>query len=258
MGLDDLISHATRQLLQTDAAGAGANDGVGPPDDDADGPSSPAGLNGGGEVDLEEASGDDAADTEEAGEGEFLPTDIVFGILRNARRRFILRYLDERGEATLGELAEEIAAEENDKSVDMLSSYERKRVYVSLYQCHLPKLENADVIESDRNLHVELGPNADQVLRFLDVDDEPTPRWHAVYGGLSAVGLFGVGLWLAVPGLTGLGTVAVASTLLGILSVSAANLLDDESALAESLRAIVPTPSASAVEEGERSVSKRQ
>lgn len=45
------------------------------------------------------------------------------------------------------DIAEEIAAWENDIPVDQLRSSQRQRVYISLYQSHLPKLADYDVIE---------------------------------------------------------------------------------------------------------------
>lgn len=120
-----------------------------------------------------------------------LSLDIVFDMLKNERRRRVLRYLKTNdGPFTLGELAEHIAALENDKSVQALSSGERKRVYVGLYQCHLPRMDDAGVIEFDRNRgSVELGPNADQLDDFLEVEAaEEGPEWSKYYFALSAVG----------------------------------------------------------------------
>jgi hypothetical protein len=63
-----------------------------------------------------------------------LPKDVVFGLLSNDRRRWVLRCLAEgSGETTLSDLAEQLASIENDKPVGALSSTERKRVYICLY-----------------------------------------------------------------------------------------------------------------------------
>ena len=82
------------------------------------------------------------------------PDDVVFEILRARRRRDVLRYLDAHGgEATIGELAEYVA-EENDVDRRELTSSQRKRTYVGLYQAHLPKMAGNGVIEwnKDRGL----------------------------------------------------------------------------------------------------------
>lgn len=148
----------------------------------------------------------------EVARGE-LPLDPVFDALSKARRRWALRYLRERDErVSLSDLAEHVAAIENGTTTRDLGSQERKRVYVSLYQCHLPKLDDLDVVEYDGNRgHVELGPAAPQVMKYLEVDDDgpETPSsYHyigfalvsaiastmaalvGVVGSLAAAGLF--------------------------------------------------------------------
>jgi hypothetical protein len=77
----------------------------------------------------------------------------VFELLKNERRRRIITLLKEQddGVSTLNVLAEHIAALENDIDVAQLSSSQRKRVYIGLYQCHLPKLDEYGVIEFRKN-----------------------------------------------------------------------------------------------------------
>lgn len=120
-----------------------------------------------------------------------LPLDIVFEILKNRRRRRVLHYLKE-GETDsvdLGSLAEHVAALENDKSVAALTSGERKRVYVGLYQCHLPKMNDAGVVDFDRNRGtIELGENADQLDEYLGVDTDAERPWPQYYLGITLVG----------------------------------------------------------------------
>jgi hypothetical protein len=108
-----------------------------------------------------------------------LSLDLVFEILKNCRRRMVLEELDAAdGEVPIGELSEVIAARENDKGVDEISSEERKRVYVGLYQCHLPKMNEAGVIEfnKDRGL-VTPGEHAGLLGRYLArARPEPTEQ----------------------------------------------------------------------------------
>ncbi len=130
-------------------------------------------------------SGSSAPDNEQP-----LPLDVVYGILKNHRRRLVLRYLDEVSEtSTLGELAEYIGSIENNKPVESLSSSERKRVYVGLYQGHLPRLDEADVIDfnSDRGT-VVAGDNAEYLLEYLADDAEPTRNWSPYYLALAGIG----------------------------------------------------------------------
>jgi len=117
-----------------------------------------------------------------------LPLDQVFETLKNRRRREVLHYLDgNEGEASLSDLAEHIAAIENDTTVKAISSTQRKRVYVGLYQCHLPKMDDMDIVDFDKNRGtVELARNAEQVKSYLG---EPDPiDWYKGYLGLAVAG----------------------------------------------------------------------
>ncbi|MFB6200524.1 MAG: hypothetical protein ABEI98_00775 [Halorhabdus sp.] len=100
------------------------------------------------------AAGEHSADTSaHAGSVEHAapPIDNVFDILKNQRRRYVLRYLTGvDSEVTLGELAEQIAAWECEKDVRQITSQERKRVYVGLYQCHLPKMDDVDAVKYNK------------------------------------------------------------------------------------------------------------
>lgn len=124
-----------------------------------------------------------------------LDLDTKFELLRNRRRRIVISYLVEAGERVeMSELAEHVAAVENDTTVRALSSAERKRAYVGLYQCHLPKLADAGVIEynSDRG-HAEATPAAEELLRYVDVEDDG-PAWAQRYqvAAGAIVGVFAV------------------------------------------------------------------
>lgn len=117
-----------------------------------------------------------------------LPLDQVFEILKNRRRRLVLHYLEENdGESSLSDLAEHIAAIENDTTIKAISSTQRKRVYVGLYQCHLPKMDDMDIIDFDQNRGtVVLSSNAEQVKSYLGEPDEQ--NWHRMYLGASISG----------------------------------------------------------------------
>lgn len=76
--------------------------------------------------------------------------DDLFHLLQNGRRRAVLRYFatrPEQQEFNMRTVAEAIAAWENETTVEQLSSDERQRVYIALYQSHLPKLDDYGVIE---------------------------------------------------------------------------------------------------------------
>ncbi|MXR19629.1 DUF7344 domain-containing protein [Halobacterium bonnevillei] len=114
----------------------------------------------------------DAEPPAEEGAAEALPLDVTFEILKNRRRRLVLEYLRDAAETTIGELAEHIAAIENDTTVQQLNAQQRKRVYIGLYQCHLPKMDDAGVVEFNQDRgHVALGENVEPLYKYLDIDD---------------------------------------------------------------------------------------
>lgn len=144
----------------------------------------------------------EAAPTEEVAtesEPEALSLDLVFEILKNSRRREVIHYLREQepgDRVALGELAEHVAAIENDTTTDALTSSQRKRVYVGLYQCHLPKMDDMGVVDFNQDRgHVALAPQAECLTEYLDRPTEDAGvDWHRYYGAISAVGIAVVGL----------------------------------------------------------------
>lgn len=118
-----------------------------------------------------------------------------FQLLKNSRRRQIIDYLlEHEGPTTRSELAEIVAANENDIPVSELGSDQRKRVYVSMYQTHLPTLGDADVIQYDPNRGtVAVGPNLPELVPYLrtsDDADESTWNRHLLLLSVVAGGLF--------------------------------------------------------------------
>ena len=112
---------------------------------------------------------------EESATGEYeLSKSEVFELLSADRRQAVLLYLDSTdGRANLGELAEHIAGRECNCSPAELSSQQRKRAYVGLYQCHLPKMADAGVIEygSDRGT-VALNERSNRLLKYLYFEED--------------------------------------------------------------------------------------
>jgi DNA-binding transcriptional ArsR family regulator len=117
-----------------------------------------------------------------------LTQDVLFDILSSARRRFVLHVLNAEGELELTELAEHVAARENEVDVEDLTKQERKRVYVSLYQTHVPKLRDAGLVDYDEETQVvSLRADANDVARYLGTEPEPFP-WQYVYLTLAVGG----------------------------------------------------------------------
>ncbi|WP_248516635.1 DUF7344 domain-containing protein [Salinarchaeum laminariae] len=124
---------------------------------------------------------------------ELSSLDTIFDLLSNPRRRFVLHYLKRVEEPVqLTELAAQIAAKENDVPVDELTSQQRKRAYVSLYQTHVPKLEEVGVVTYDSETgNVALTAKADDIDEQLDRNGTDVP-WQWLYLGVALAGLVGV------------------------------------------------------------------
>lgn len=118
---------------------------------------------------------------------EELTKDEVFEVLSSSRRRQILYHLHRRGgSAELRSLARDTAADETDESVD---SDVVKRFYISLYQTHIPKLEQVGLVTYDGDdKTVTLTDRVEDVARVLNEDVEPDRRWELYYGALASVG----------------------------------------------------------------------
>ena len=105
------------------------------------------------EADDAEEAGEPANASEDAGPPELLKDD-MFHLLQNSRRRAVLRYIAEREDPeqfVMRDVAEAVAAWEYNTTVQKLTSDQRQRVYIALYQSHLPKLDEHDVIDYDQN-----------------------------------------------------------------------------------------------------------
>lgn len=143
-----------------------------------------------------------------------LPKDDLFHLLSNRRRRDALAYLAaNENPVDMRDLAERIAAWEHDTTVENLTSDQRQRVYIALYQAHLPKLDEYGVIDYNRPRGVvKRLPRARQLDRYLEpvggAADEDDLDADPDRGGIArpenryavAIGAIGVGM-LAVAGL---------------------------------------------------------
>lgn len=114
--------------------------------------------------------------------------DEIFEVLSSSRRRQLLYHLHRRGgEAALGDLAEDVAAAEADEEIDESVV---KRFYISLYQTHVPKLEEAGfVVYREDEKRVELTDRIDEIGRVLEADGDPNRPWPLYYGALAGIGL---------------------------------------------------------------------
>jgi hypothetical protein len=107
--------------------------------------------------------------------------------LSNERRRYAVRACQElETPVELGELAEYIAAEEYGKQISEITGEERRRVYTSLQQVHIDKLEDAGVIECERKT-ITPTEKLEELEFYLEVVPGDEIPWAEYYLGLAGV-----------------------------------------------------------------------
>lgn len=161
--------------------------------------------------------------------------DETFDILRNRRRRDVLVYLSgtEDNSATLGDLAEHVAAKENGIDEDQLSSTQRKRVYIGLYQCHLPKMDDVGVVEYDQDRGTVTLDGESRLFTYLPEAADETGRSRTpLYAALgiavvATVGGLGPGALAAVPTVAWLLLSSVGLVALGLYTSDVGDRLRD-------------------------------
>ncbi|ELY70755.1 hypothetical protein CYV19_03095 [Natronobacterium gregoryi SP2] len=137
-----------------------------------------------------------------------LTEDELFEMLSNRRRRYVLHQLMQEDERIdVGTLSEEIAASEDGIDLQAVSSTDRKRVYTALHQSHLPKMDEAGVLEFNKDRgFVEPTPALEDVEIYMDVVHGREIPWSDYYIGLTA--LSGVLLALTASGIGPFGAVS--------------------------------------------------
>lgn len=116
-----------------------------------------------------------------------LSDDDIFHILQTNRRRDAIRYLLGKDDPVkMRDVAEYVAAKENDTTVAELTSTERQRVYIPLYQSHLPKLDKEGVIEYNKSRGIVHPTDQLELFRpYLELrGDDPSASDSEADGGL--------------------------------------------------------------------------
>ncbi|MFC7212922.1 hypothetical protein ACFQO4_02355 [Saliphagus sp. GCM10025334] len=136
---------------------------------------------------------------------------------RNLRRRYVLYCLSERdGPVDLFDLVERVASWESGCEPDQLDRRTVKSVYSSLYQSHLPLLEERDLVSFDRQRKI-VSPTDRTKRVTIEFRTDPSPLdWQsaATIVGIS-VAAASVSLWgdllfpTAISGLVGITLLAV-------------------------------------------------
>jgi DNA-binding transcriptional ArsR family regulator len=118
--------------------------------------------------------------------------ETVFYILGNQRRRLVVYVLKEEsgGEGVeVGTLARRISAWENDVPGSEVDYGDRKSVYTSLQQHHLPEMDEAGIVDFDERKGVVSTTNmADEFTVYLEIVNSKDIPWHGYYLGLGAIG----------------------------------------------------------------------
>ncbi len=153
--------------------------------------------------------------------------DAIFEILSNQRRRYILLYLIHHIEgdtADLREIVDQVAAWENDTTIDELQSTNRKRVYTAVRQSHLPKIDTVGLIEYDQQRgKVSRTEATAEIKPYLEYIPREQSSWGIYYLGVSIACLVAVGgLYLELPVIGNLSALTLTSMIvivIGLLSV---------------------------------------
>lgn len=114
---------------------------------------------------------------------EPLADDDLFELLDNPRRRLLLYYLFDSDDGIhISDLSREIVAFEAEVPLEEVDDDEVTSVYVSLYQTHIPTLEDHDVVEYDDDERVvTLGTRADDIVPILRDSRTHRRRWGRYY-----------------------------------------------------------------------------
>ena len=185
------------------------------------------------ETDRRPTSPGDPSEDTVADDPEPLTPDEIFHILQTNRRRDAISYLlDREGPVKMADIAEHVAAKEHETTVAELTSTQRQRVYIPLYQSHLPKLDTKGIIEYEQSRGIVRPTDRLELFRpFIEATSEGSDRTtsdaadlplsraldapHAAVVGVS-VGL----LAATVTGLLALPELALAAIITGLFLVA--------------------------------------
>ncbi|WP_120245250.1 DUF7344 domain-containing protein [Halopiger aswanensis] len=175
-----------------------------------------------------ETEADTEPETETETESPTLSKGEIFELLRNQRRRYVLHFLKQDGRPVeLGDLAQQVAAWEYETTPDRVTPEQRKRVYTTLQQTHLPKMDKADILtfDSDRGV-IESTDRTRDISVYLEIVPGHEFAWRELYLSLGAISCALVAaLWLEIypltvlSGLTWAGVIAVTVTVTAIAQI---------------------------------------
>jgi hypothetical protein len=162
---------------------------------------------------LQRQSRDDSTDDT----GEF-SQEVVFEMFSNGRRRYVVhRLLDSDDSVELRDLSREVAAWENDKRPDDVTSQERRRAYNALQQAHLPKMDEAGLVEYDASRGtIAAADDLADLKVYLEIVPGDEISWSQYYfllgtffGSVTLASLVGLYPFSELPGVVLAGTMAL-------------------------------------------------
>ncbi|WP_246999170.1 DUF7344 domain-containing protein [Halosolutus gelatinilyticus] len=148
----------------------------------------------------------------------------VFEVLRNQRRRYVLQFLKQDGRPVeLGDLAQQIAAWEYETTLDGVTAEQRKRVYTTLQQTHLPKMDEVGILtfDSDNGI-IEPTDRTRDISIYLEIVPGREFAWRELYLSLGAISCSLVAaLWLGIYPLTVLSDLTWAGIIAATVTLTA-------------------------------------
>ncbi|ELY44397.1 DUF7344 domain-containing protein [Natronorubrum sulfidifaciens] len=129
----------------------------------------------------------------------------IFEVLRNQRRRYVLQYLKQDSRPVeLGDLAQQVAAWEYETTLEAVTPEQRKRVYTTLQQTHLPKMDQSGILVFDSDNGVIRATDRTKDLSiYLEIVPGHEFAWRELYLSLGAISCALVAaLWLEIYPLT--------------------------------------------------------
>ena len=154
-----------------------------------------------------------------------LSKEEIFDVLHNQRRRYVLQYFKRfEDPVSLSDLAKQVAAWEYRTSIEEVTNEQKKRVYTTLQQTHLEKMQQANIVEYDpeQNL-VRATPQTEELTVYLEIVPSSEFPWREFYLSLGAISCAIVAaLWTGLYPLTILSPLEWATVIAGVFTVSAA------------------------------------
>lgn len=120
-----------------------------------------------------------------------LTLDPIFFTLSNSRRRGII-YCLKRADDPLdvSRLTTLVAAMENGVSPEAVTYSQRKRVYTSIHQSHLPKMDSLGIVDFDQRAGtVESANGLSEIEGYLEISPRSRLSWTDLYFGVGALSL---------------------------------------------------------------------